>query len=353
MARPEINLEDIELPSVDTPMAGFAEQACGKSYDVAFELKQPYQDENSWALMLPGRSTFEDWKNPSSASNAAQTIVAAQNLLDGKNPEFPVRLASAGGGIVPPGVLTVVDSKNRQAIQHLIDQASYYGGLATQLWNYWAQEWQPTVNSVSGGQGQFPPTVEYAQSQMPHWPLDKTVKETMFPCQGAALGGETTWTGPPDEGWTAKITCPDQLAHDMHEGDLDVFGALVEAAMLWGRCAEEAAGVVGLHYLNKDAWDEKQGGGLQFAPQNGGPIIADPGPIPIPFPPPIPQPPEGHLPLPEPEPDGGDGGENGEGGPVVPVPEPAEEPKKTGLSTPVKVGLAAVAGYLIYRALKK
>ena len=57
MPRPQINLEDIELPSIDTPMAGFAEQACGQSYDKAFTLHQSYKGVDAFTYDLEVRSS--------------------------------------------------------------------------------------------------------------------------------------------------------------------------------------------------------------------------------------------------------------------------------------------------------
>ena len=251
MPRPKINLEDIGFPSIDTPMAGFAEQACGESYHVGFKLTQPYLGEGEWSLDLPARSDLitsgtGDSLTPAEraglaglASDAAKTIVAAKNLLDGKNPKLPVRLLATGGGQLAGGedaVKVVVDPKNLQAIQHLIDQALYYGGLATNLWKYWANEWRPTVvkeieEEGAGGRGMG---MAYIQTQMPNWPLDKTMQEAIPLCASASKGAEIKWT---TEMFAAIVQCPNELAMKMHSGDVQIFLDLIRSSMMWARCA--------------------------------------------------------------------------------------------------------------------
>ena len=386
--RPNINLEDIELPSIDTPMADFAEQACGQSYHMGFALHQAYKGVDEFTFELEAHSDYWDTKPGSEmsdndllsmaprASDAANAILSAQRMLDGKDANLPVKLVAGGGlaGAAPaPGVKTVIDPKNLQAIQHLIDRATYYGSLGTQLWNYWANEYQPTVIKEYDTPGREWGTA-YIQTQMPHWPLDKTRTQAMMFCLGADAGDEVTAT---TESWKAKVACPNAIVESMHSGDAQLFEELMRAAMIWARCAEEAAGVVGLHYLNKDLWEAQQGPGLKFAPAGDappdGPGILDPGapPPPPPEPPPVgefepdpgdPLPPEPPPQLPDPNdppgpvPGNGDPSGGEEPAPEGPLVQPEDDTPAprglAGMSTPVKVGLAVGLGYLAYRALK-
>jgi hypothetical protein len=393
MPRPQINLEDIELPSIDTPMGDFAEQACGLSYHTGFAVHQAYKGVDEFTYELKAHSDYWDTKPGSEmsgdelaamaprATNAANAIVSAQRMLDGKDPSLPVKLVAGGGklGAVPtPGVKVVVDPKNLQAIQHLIDRATYYGTLGTQLWNYWAKEYQPKVLKEYDTPGREW-GIDYIQTQMPHWPLDQTRSYAMVFCSTAEPGEEVTASSP---SWKAKVECPNLIVESMHSGDAQLFEELMRAAMIWARCAEEAAGVVGLHYLNKDLWESQQGpGGLVFAPDGGGtpppdgPGIVDPGAPPPPppeppvigdFDPPAPVPPDGEpIPLPDPnepgplpdpnEPPGEGPGEGEEpDGPLV-QPEDDTPARRgfAGLSTPVKIAVIGGLGYLGYRALTK
>jgi len=345
MARPQISMEDIELPTIDTPMADFAEQACGESYPLSFTLKQPYQGVGVWELEMPARAALVEPKIGTSLSDAqlgmlsslgtdaAKAIIASQDLLAGKNPDLPVRLVAQGGGQLLGNVKLLVDPKNLQAIQHLIDRALHYGSLATQLWNYWANEWQPVVVKEIPSEGKEW-GVGLIQTFMPHWPLEAEIEKAIPACAG--LGPNQTqveWVG---AGWKAIVNCPSAATRNMHSGDTMIFMALMQAALVWARCAEEATAVVGLSALNRDEWQK-----THLGPVGGGPQIDDPGP---------PPPKEGTF-----VPPGEDPGLPGdfpddEG---TPPPPPATTPAKPGLSTPVKVMGLGLLAWLAYKMFGK
>jgi hypothetical protein len=269
MPRPQITA-DIEVPSIDTPMAGFVEQACGQSYNVEFDVHQAYRGVDHHVYHLdkladawpsqPGNhlSKAELAHLPQLAGIAAKAIVSAQAMLDGEDASLPVQLTTHGENPVEAGVLRVVDSANREAIQHLIDIATSYGSRATKLWLYWAEEWRPTVLEELPGSAMG---LEYIRTQLPGWPLDRSRDAALPPCSAAQPETPIQWSGPD---WGAWVQCPTLSTTSIHAEDVRLFGDLVRAAMLWARCAQEAAAVVGLHYLNKRKWEKEQP--LAYAP---------------------------------------------------------------------------------------
>lgn len=283
MARPNIPTQ-IDLPSIDTPMPGFSGQACGERYDLTYEITQPYKGVSSYSYMLKeitGTWIPRDLDDLSEADLADLTklfqlaydaVAKAESMIDGGDPDLPVRLVMSSTGNVQ-GVTNVVDAKNRQAIEHLIDKASVLLGHATSLWMYWENEWSPKLLDIPNLTG-IP--LEVGLSQVRGWPLDQRYYDGQMMCsspivKGAEVDGKVE---------LFQFDCPTKAELDLHRADVRLYQELVVAALTWARCAQEAAAVVGVYHRNRLKAESETpkfplgtlggSGGLSMAPQGGG-----------------------------------------------------------------------------------
>jgi len=353
--RPDTEAISIELPSMDTPMGHATGQACGQSYAKATPIAQRYKTVNKYTATLPpawGGSSETIGQEIAGAVEDA--ISLAQDTIDGKNPDVWVRLlmdtvpTSGGDG----QLLVVTDPSNRQAIGHMLDRARHYLAQAKALWSYWADEWRVEVVKEYPHDGR-PLGLEVLTAELgASWPLSLAavgeIPTAGSWCEDQPAGQviKVTNVAP---GVDADIRCPTSAIREQHAQDRQLYEALAEAALLWARCAQEAAYVVGLHHLNRRSYETSAVRGSRFAATpTEKPVVPDPGIYSAPVPP---EPPPGGEDLPVPPP------------PLPPTAPPETSPEETdvavrrtgfsALPAPVKLGALAGGAFVLHRLLAR
>lgn len=322
MPRPQ-QIPPTNEPSAKTPLPGEAQDqwACGDSYHLDFVVTHPYQGVSDYQASLSAVAPLIDVEVPYAEpviGSIDAAIQDAQQTLDGQNPEIPIQIIKGAedggvqyaGGVIP----TQVDNDNYDAITNLLQYAKNYLEVARQLWDYWAKEWKPDASPDKVGE------IDVQQS-LPSWPLDKGPIDALPFCEGKAAGAIAEL---PLHGETISVTCPNENTLALHTADVQVYMDLMKSALLYARCAQEAAYVVGLFYLNKRAAEQQPGDGDDIAAAPPVPDIDDPGSYP-----------EGGFPGALPP--------NG-------LAAPAEKKK---MGTPTKLLLGAAAGWAIWKFVLK
>jgi len=324
--RPDLESITIELPSEETPLAGGTNQACGASYPHDTRVNQAVGNVSTWQPVMPRRGDPDEIGSRAFAEGAAQAARNATATIEGENPALPVRLRQSSFGPKTVGeqsgaVYGVVDPKNRQAVLHLVQRAEYYLAVAQQLASHWANTWKPGYDNYTQMRDGVRMTPAQVEAQIPSWPLGVGRYDAVAPVCADRDAGETVklvliFDG--DEYAVVDLVCPTEEQRRRHAEDESTLKDLIFAAMLWARCAEEAAHVVCTHYLNEREFkQQQQSRGLT---SDGEPLDPVPDPGELPPGPSVP-------PLPDPVP--------GEPDPVQEVPPPPRAATSKFTSSPV------------------
>lgn len=308
MARPNTTNLVVNVPQFSSPVTGVG--VCGTSYNRSVDVRSPYQQIDRYGVTLqPVMSQAPT--TAASLVSIALTIASAQAMIDGEDTQVRVRLKLGGLPQDEGAVWSITDAANRNAIQDLIDRAKFYLGWARALWDYWANDWRPKVVGFTKRAGGRPPNLRTIERGLTvRWPLSAmSVNQISQPgwanpygqrCFAAIQASPTgvtptiTMDDTPSQDWEIRVQCPTSEEITQHASDRQLFRDLAEAALLWARCAQEAAAAVGIYHRNRRDVVLNPPPSNSFAPLPPAPpvsIVEGIGPLPPTLPPPpIPDP---------------------------------------------------------------
>lgn len=291
MSRPNLHGLVVRTPELDSPVP--IVETCGESFAQNVRVRVPYRDMSAYEAQLPPIMSAMPVEG-AALSQIEAAIELAQATIDGRNPDVPAQLILGGTTHEQGDLLVVVDRPNYDAIRHLLDRARYFLGRAQTLWDWWANDWRPEIQRIIDQRPGAPMSIPEARERLAiRWPLDRTIADMTKDVAGEqgrygaacaqatpgewagqddapqALPGGEPWVDlstTPVPGMATAVRCPSNTDRHLHAADRELYRRLAGAALMWARCAQEAAYAVGLYRLNEYAWHQANPAEMGFAP---------------------------------------------------------------------------------------